>query len=148
MISIAHLLLGALIGKSLNNVFVIALLSFVSHFILDALPHLDQGSFKKKDEFELRDWLLVILDLAIGISLVIYFALKFTFWNIVVGAFFAILPDLISGFAWFFNLNKSWIRTFNEIHTKIGFKMTSELVLLGIFLEIALIVAVLIVLFG
>ncbi len=40
-----HLLAGAAIATVTNNVYLAFLLGFVTHFILDAIPHLDPGTF-------------------------------------------------------------------------------------------------------
>ena len=40
-----HLLAGAAIATTTNDVFVAFLLGFLTHFILDALPHIDPGTF-------------------------------------------------------------------------------------------------------
>ena len=145
MIALAHFLIGALIGMSLDNFLFIAVLAFISHFILDAIPHLDQGSFKKKKEdWTSRDWFLVFVDVVIGASLALYFAIRFEFWPIAVGVAFAILPDVIDTLSWMFNARrKPFFKQFHEIHDKIGFKLTRELLWLGVILEVAVILSIL-----
>ena len=148
MIFLAHALLGTLIGKSFSNLLLIAVLAFISHFILDALPHLDTGSFKKsRDENTLRDWLFILFDVLVGVAFVIYFALKLASWPIIVGGFFAVLPDVIDGFAWLFKLErKPFFKQFHLWHEQIGFKLTYDLVWLGLFVEIFVILVLLAVL--
>ncbi len=148
MIIIAHILLGALIGKALNNLFLAIVLAFISHFILDALPHWDVGSFKRRNEFDKRDWLIVFADLVIGAVLTIYFAIIFESWSIVAVAFFSILPDLIDNGSWLFNIHKKpFFKQFNELHEALSFEITEEMLWLGVLVELAVIAAVFAVIF-
>ena len=147
MIFIAHALLGTLIGKSLNSLFLIAILAFLSHFILDALPHIDTGSFKKKEDYTRKEWTFVVVDVILGLAFVFYFGIKFGLLPVFVGAFFAILPDAIGGASWLFKWQrKPFFKQFESLHEKIGFKMTHEFIWLGYIVEIAVILGLLSVL--
>ncbi len=149
MIAIAHFLFGALIGKSFESLLLISVLAFISHFLLDAIPHYDQGSFKqRKEDLTARDWGFIVLDVLIGFSLVLFFALKFNFWQIAFGAFFAVLPDLISNIGWKFKLlRKPFFKQFHDFHDKISFKLTPEFKWLGVLLQAVVIAAILALLF-
>lgn len=148
MIVLAHFLIGALIGKSLESFLLIAVLAFISHFLLDAIPHLDQGSFKKREDWKAGTWFLVFIDVVIGAGFALYFALQFEFWPIAIGAAFAVLPDVINNLAWMFGwLRKPFFKQFHEIHDKIGFKLTRELLWLGVILEVVVILSLFAILF-
>ena len=149
MIAIAHFLFGALIGKSLDNLLLISLLAFISHFLLDAIPHFDQGSFKhRREDLTARDWGFIVLDVLIGFALALFIAFKFSFWQVAFGAFFAVLPDLINHGAWKFKLlRKPFFKQFHDLHDKIGFKLTPEFLWLGILLEGVVIATILALLF-
>ena len=152
MIAIAHFLLGALIGKSFESLLLISILAFISHFILDAIPHYGHGHFKhRKEDLSARDWGFIVLDVLAGFLLALYFAFQFQFWQIAFGAFFAILPDLISYSAWRFKLlRKPFFKQFHTLHNKIhsfhgeiGFKLAPELRWLGVLFEAVVITATL-----
>ncbi|MBU2496895.1 MAG: hypothetical protein KJ767_02450 [Nanoarchaeota archaeon] len=148
MIFLAHALLGTLIGYSLSNLFLIAIIAFLSHFLLDALPHIDTGSFKRKSQYTRKDWYIVMFDIIIGLAFVIYFALKLGFLPVFIGAFFAILPDAIDGSAWLFKFKKmAFFKKMNAFHENFGFKMKHEFILLGYIIEVAVILGLLSILF-
>lgn len=149
MIATVHILIGTLIGLSLNNFFLIAILAFISHFLLDAIPHWDQGSFKRgKHDWKPKDWFLVFVDVVIGTSIALYLALRFEFWPVFIGVAFAIAPDVIDNLAWIFRWNyKPFFKKFQQIHARIGFHLTRDLLWLGILLEVAVLASILFVLF-
>ena len=147
MIFLAHALLGTLIGYSTSNLFLIALIAFLSHFLLDALPHIDTGSFKTKSQYTRKDWYVITIDVTLGLAFVLYFGIKFGLLPVFIGAFFAILPDAIDGASWLFKWQrKPFFKQFESLHEKIGFKMTHEFIWLGYIVEIAVILVLLAVL--
>ena len=44
MLALNHTLVGAAIGSQIDNIPAVIVLSVASHFILDFLPHIDQGN--------------------------------------------------------------------------------------------------------
>lgn len=44
MLALNHILVGAAIGSQVDNIPAVIGLSFASHFVLDFLPHIDQGT--------------------------------------------------------------------------------------------------------
>ena len=107
MILVTHILSGAVIGENLDNPWLIIPTAFLVHFALDALPHGEYiNSFKKKLTFK-NTWWKVGLDLFSGLFIVFLFI----FWsgsdmvkieNILIGAFFSILPDFLNLLYWKF----------------------------------------------
>ena len=100
-----HATVGAIIGEQTNNVWLAFALSFLSHFIFDAIPHGDQNLLdsqptKKTKAFKLIK--LAAIDLLV-MSLALLTYLQFEILRhplpALVGALGAILPDFISGFA-------------------------------------------------
>lgn len=95
------MLTGALIGKVIGVPWLVIPIAFISHFILDAIPHSDTEiknySEKGITRENIKDLILCSLEPIFGIFLVIVLAGinpdKST-W-IIVGAFFAILPDIL-----------------------------------------------------
>lgn len=89
MILLVHMLLGSLIGQKIANPFLAIILAFLSHYMLDFIPHI---------EYKIKK-VSVILDFICGIVLIFLFS-KNTFF-IYLCAFFAILPDGFSVLNWF-----------------------------------------------
>ncbi len=94
MLATPHLLIGATIATRIHPLPLALLLAFLSHYILDAIPHWDYSINKiktKKWKESFLDFLKVILDSLLGIILILLFAP-----NVVLalgGAFFALIPD-------------------------------------------------------
>lgn len=81
MLITSHIAVGSAIGKVLDSTILVVILSIVSHYVLDMLPHYDSGvrhgNPKGGIVFDFWDWLLVASDIIIGLSL-IYFAFRYT----------------------------------------------------------------------
>jgi hypothetical protein len=115
MILLVHLLFGALIGQKIANPFLAVILAFLSHYLLDSIPHIEYAKIDSK--IRRRDIILVATDLLTGILLIIIFAKHQPV--IYICAFFAILPDLIYASS-FFRINK-FIKTHEKIHNGVHF---------------------------
>lgn len=99
MILLVHLLLGALIGQKISNLFLAIILAFLSHYFLDLFPHIEypiENITNKNWKKSLPDFLKVSLDFLAGIFLILIFSGNQPI--IYVCAFFAILPDGLSLF--------------------------------------------------
>lgn len=95
MLSTPHLLVGAAIVKIVPNPVISLPLAFLSHFVLDSIPHWD-GS--PKAPFSRKIFGGIFLDYAFGASLV--FVLTNSYENqyfLWLGAFLGTLPDFILG---------------------------------------------------
>jgi len=57
MIITPHALAGAAVATTTNNVPLAFFLGFISHFILDAIPHVDQGTFFKSENEPWPAWI-------------------------------------------------------------------------------------------
>lgn len=77
MLITPHIAIGAGLGNLTGSIWIAIVLSIVSHFILDALPHYDSGvrhsNPKNKVIFDVWDFVLVGLDVFIGLYLIYYF---------------------------------------------------------------------------
>src|SRR3990167_3223964 len=99
MIITTHVLAGAAIANHSDNVWVIIVMAFLSHLVLDALPHTDEGTLMPPGEqnFGRLETILGFVDTIIAsmaMLLILYF--KFDrFWLIIVGVLFAGLIDFI-----------------------------------------------------
>lgn len=137
MILTPHLLAGAAIASKVQPVPLALLLAFLSHYLLDLLPH---GEYpinniqEKKWKKSLVGFLRVGLDASFGGLLVLLFSDNIPV--IFAGAFLAVLPD---GFN-FLNLvfPNSVLKIQKRIHHRIHFPETKKIPLfLGILSQIA-----------
>lgn len=99
MTILTHAVLGAVIGKKQNSIFKIALLAYLSHFLLDAVPHNDLFYFYFDGFSNIYLSPLSIL-IALLAVIVIYFVTKKNQVgraNLVIGSIFSVLPDAVSG---------------------------------------------------
>lgn len=93
MLFAAHVIPAGYVGEMIGNPFLAFLAGIVIHFILDCIPHYDTTDGGK---YTLRQWALVLMDLAVGLYIILFilrpeFNINSPFlW----GAFGGILPDL------------------------------------------------------
>ncbi|MGA2418153.1 MAG: hypothetical protein ABSF55_02860 [Candidatus Staskawiczbacteria bacterium] len=127
MILLVHLLLGALIGKEINNPILAIILAFLSHYLLDFLPHTEydiENITKRQWRKAVSQIIKALLDFCSGIMLIFLFsnpALPAGRQAIIyVCAFFAILPDGLS-FLSSFSKNKILQKHLELHHEKIHF---------------------------
>ena len=152
MLAIVHALVGGLIGEEFHSVLLIAIASFVLHFIFDMFPHWDakwdKKHFEKTGEAILpkfaKAWVTIdhILALITIISLYKVFDNK----KLVLGACMGILPDLISlGYKTKLKKNKHFLG-FLKFHSKIqkhtDWKKSMMMQLIIIIILITLFVAI------
>lgn len=125
MILTIHAAAGVLIGSYINQSFVAFIISFISHFFLDMLPHRD-GNIKTKGETAktLRKLYfnkivgLVYLDICLAIVVAaalftnnLHFVTRPIIWGIIG----SILPDVIQALNFFWP--KNWfLQKFNGFH--------------------------------
>ncbi len=119
MIATPHILAGATIATSKLSPEISLPLVFLSHFVLDAIPHVEPSTFfkqhrKKEDEATWREIFWEIPDLLFSTIVLILLFLKshnfYLFW----GAFFGILPDLFDNVPFWYGVRK-W-PVFRQIH--------------------------------
>lgn len=97
MILTVHILAGAFLAAKIKFFPLVCLAAFLSHYFLDFLTHRwSEYSIKniraKRWEKSLPDFLKVGLDIAAGISMVVFLFPENIFISLI-AAFFAILPD-------------------------------------------------------
>ncbi len=117
MLIITHALTGTAIGALAQNPILAFILGIVSHFILDSLPHFDQGSFyidkdkgpawtgasyfkMSEGSFEggrCRDWIILAFDALFTLVFAAYIAISLPCaqWTpLICGAIGGLLPDI------------------------------------------------------
>lgn len=115
MLFTTHSVVGAAIGAATGNPYTGFLGGFLSHHLMDALPHFDQGSFRTIERrapylgyitaenntiasFGARDWVMLFIDWAVSLIL---FTIIFIYtppeqWGlIIIGALGGVFPDII-----------------------------------------------------
>jgi hypothetical protein len=94
-----HALTGALIGLTVSNPALALPLAFLSHFVLDALPHYDPPKTSNADLFRTRRFVLEFIVMGAGLcfALVLLLAVvRPAHWILAaVCAFVATVPDLL-----------------------------------------------------
>ena len=124
-----HAAAGALIGNQINNALLAFILGFLSHFILDRIPHKDPASpedflestlklSKKMKQFIA----IVIIDIALLSFLTLLFFKRDIFIYaspVAFGIFGAILPDILAGF--YILTGNKYLKKFQKIHNAIHF---------------------------
>ena len=109
MILTTHALAGAVIGKNINNIWLIILLATLMHFVFDSLRHGEYLKTINKKSTIGNTWWKIALDLSLGLTLVF----TFIFWenpnpiklrDILFGSFFSMFPDLLTFLYWKFKI--------------------------------------------
>lgn len=114
MLFTTHALTGAAIGVLSGNPIAGFFLGFLSHHILDAIPHFDQGSlyiskdkgpvwagakYEEAKKFRVkRDWILLFIDMGIASALSLYILSNSSLksWPLfILGAAGGLLPDIL-----------------------------------------------------
>jgi membrane-bound metal-dependent hydrolase YbcI (DUF457 family) len=119
-----HVAAGALIGQQVDeNLFAIFLLGFISHFLLDLIPHGDahqvKNYFEKKTEHLKKLYYVLVTDSAASIIMVTWLMAYANINRVAVawGVIGSVLPDLLVG------LNEVWkkskIQWFYDWHFKV-----------------------------
>jgi len=103
MVGSVHMLMGAAIGKALEDPALVVPVAFLSHFVLDLLPHKDPTA--PKDFWKLgitrhNAWEILHMTLEPLVGLFVVLGFVFTAppelaWVIFWGGFFGAIPDVI-----------------------------------------------------
>ncbi|MDO8623363.1 MAG: hypothetical protein Q7R52_03885 [archaeon] len=152
MFQLIHALIGSWIGEEFHSVILIILLSFISHFIFDSIPHWDSG-FNKNDKkrflvcetFRVRKSHLIMFAIDFLATILVISFLYHDLHNklIFLGAFAAVLPDFIKlGYGTKLKKNKYFMKHVKfhaKIQNDVGWK-------LGVITQITIIIILLIIL--
>jgi len=103
MLLTVHATTGALIGQQINNPILAFVLGFISHFILDMIPHGDQDwieEYKGDQKSKAKKIILIVaIDVAVLLTLLIskyYYGDSFApSLNIAAGILGGLLPDFL-----------------------------------------------------
>ncbi len=133
MLSTPHLLVGAAIGASTGDPVLAFAGGFLSHLVLDAIPHTDQELLDNPEHKGLlpADYFPVILDIIVGWAIVLYFTRDMALvaaCPILLGALGGIAPDLISNVPFWSPalLKLPVIKQFHALHVLANHHILSE----------------------
>lgn len=99
MILTTHALVGAAIGKSIDNPVLIVAISLPVHFLLDSIHH---GEYLDKKSTLKKSYWRVVLDFFIGVSIVVAYILlappgdSREKMNIIIGSATSMFPDFLT----------------------------------------------------
>ncbi len=121
MYQIIHGSAGLLIGSQTGNPWLAFILGFISHFILDAIPHdaLEIKRWQDKGQYMKKVALETILDLLLLLLLILFLQqnnLLNLNYSIMAGVAGAILPDYIWGFGELFKIKSKWLERYKKMH--------------------------------
>jgi len=148
MFNIIHMLLGALIGREFDNLFFIAVLGLVSHFLLDMLPHwdvkYDRQKFRENGELDIEKKFIFFnfFLFIVGLMLVFVLSRHNRQDHMFFGALMAVSPDLIN--LLYAKTKNKWITGYVKFHSRI---QGENSFLLGSLLQAALLITLVMVLF-
>ena len=132
MLTTIHLLVGAVIGKYIGNIWLIIIFALISHYILDFIPHTSMTTVKGYFEnglkgTDIKDLLLRSIEPLFGIALTLFliFLNKEKAIPMIIGAFFAFFPDLITFLVWKNQL--TWLDKYLPRPGAIWYKKASSL---------------------
>lgn len=130
MIFIFHVAAGILIARKVKFLPLAALLAFLSHYILDFIPHPEysaQNIKNKRWKKSRPDFLRVMLDVGLGLTLIViaHHVTKISYFALLITSFFSILPDMLSALNWQYPNNKI-LKYHAYLHQKIHFQEEPE----------------------
>lgn len=162
MLFTTHAVVGAAVGISVGNPLLGFGLAVISHHVLDALPHFDQGSFyidsdkgpnwagaiyEEKQKFKgARDWIILFADWLVSgiIFLILFYKSPIHYWGLIAaGALGGLLTDIFdtSPF-WKEKFRKTFAgRTCHKVHHFFHWSLSMKFWHLGIGLQVAIVAA-------
>ncbi len=117
-----HATLGALIGQYSDNIGLAFVAGFISHFILDIIPHGDQTLMNREKSNPTKQNLVLTAKIASVDGLVMIIFLAILYWQhiipltlpVLAGIAGSIAPDFINGF---YLLTKyPWLKKYSDYH--------------------------------
>ena len=166
MLEITHVIVGAAIGSWATNIGFAFLFGWLSHHILDMIPHFDRGSFFIKSRLPRylggpgeqlpeghllkKEWVLIGSDLTLVFGFLIFPFVAGPwpgFWFMFAGAVGATLPDFIAAWLfWFPKLRKiSLLNNYGRLHSYLHWTLPMNKWWLGVVIQVAVILGVILI---
>jgi ABC-type spermidine/putrescine transport system permease subunit II len=118
VLELAHAAVGATIAVKIPNPLIAIPLAFLSHFLLDFVPHWNPSLYtetKKLGQPSQKSNIIVLIDVAL--SLILGFFLAFRFWPntqkmmvILLACSAAVAPDVIEGFYFYLGVKTKFLK--------------------------------------
>jgi len=131
MLLTPHTMVGIAIATNIPNPYLAVILSFISHFLGDKVPHWDFYSNTKKEERTVG-WrpLAVMGDLAVGVAIGVAYTCYFIWvkqdYIMATTVFFcgiaSVLPDALSSLSIYDAKENKFLKTLNKIQSKMQFQ--------------------------
>ena len=161
MVFTTHAITGAAIGLATGNPILAFVFGFLSHFILDSIPHFDQGSFymdkdkgpawlgakyeESKEKFKTgkRDWIILFFDFAVAgaIGLCLLFYVPMNCWLLLIlGGLGGILPDVFDGSPWRYKFRKlKFGKIFHKFHNFFHWPLSMKYFYFGFLIQVVIV---------
>ena len=111
MLLTQHLLVGAAIGRHVDNFWAVIFLAFFSHYLLDMIPHRSMAPIKAYKDGGLKavrkkELLTKSIEPVLGVAVAMVFISMNSEYaaNMAIGALFGFLPDFLTFVIW----KKDW----------------------------------------
>lgn len=132
MLEFSHSLAGAFIAYSIPNPVISLPAAFLSHFVLDLLPHWNPSLSDDKKRFgrvSAQTFIIILVDCFIGLILGLALAYrKLPNINqsliVIMGSFLGILPDLMEMPYYFLNIDSPFIKKLKKFQSTHQFKVS------------------------
>jgi hypothetical protein len=147
MLATPHILTGAIIGILLSSIPAIIVIAFLSHFVLDAIPHTEVSTFRpielRNDPRSVKsiDYVVVAIDIILGIGIVIYLLTRReNFLLPMVGIFFAEIIDIDNLPWWQYHISRlPIVKQLSHFHSWIHFDLKTKYWLVGVIVQLIII---------
>jgi hypothetical protein len=152
-----HFFTGSALSLSLtNDIYIAFLIGLISHHLFDRLPHLDlnifdQNKYNSIKNWDLKVWLLVILEFLFFLILTFYFLSRFDFSLQKIGVFGgigAIFPDIFTILIKNFYPRIKIFDFYFNFHKNFHFELKKKNYLIPVLVEILLIIFSIILFLG
>ena len=121
-----HASAGIIIGQQTGNIWLAFLAGLISHFLLDILPHGDQGLIKDRYNITVEEIKLIrklgitdTFNTGLLVVIIYLFGLITSPVTVLFAVAGSVLPDYINAFYIFFKLK--WLKWYFEIHYKLHY---------------------------
>lgn len=149
MIFTSHIIVGSAVGELTGNSPVAFLGGFVSHHVLDCVPHLDPGTgWKGNDVFKPLSALIIATDLVVG-TVVFYYIWKYSGFAspVMWGAIGSVLPDIVDNGPWRSIRKLPVFKQYHHFHESFHSTVEKENWLLGTLTQITIVTIALYLIF-
>lgn len=159
MLFVTHAVVGAAVGSATGNPYTGFVMGALSHHILDAIPHFDQGTFRTTRNapnyvgvaaeessvgFSFRDWAILAGDIALAgiIFSILISSQPENITSLLSGALGGLMPDMIdSSPLWSRKLREksSLVRKYHSFHHFFHWTASRQLAAIGILTQVILV---------